>query len=1051
MTTVRHLFKVRPGEGSQFAILFLYYFCLVAITIAGKTVRDSYFLSRYDRGLLALMSGAAAAAVALSVAAYSWLSTKVGLRMATHLTSGLFAGSLILLQARIQGVLIPTFYVWIEVIFVIVTLQFWLLAPLIFDSRQAKRLFGPIAGGGSLGAVATGFAMKPFVRAWGIDPVLYLVALLIGLTWILAIAASRYADHTEPAPAPAGTTPAKRQLDKYLTTIAVAISMAAIATTIVEYQFKIFAGQAYPQERDLVSFFGSFYAATGFSTLLAQFALTGLVLSRFGVLAGLLVLPLLLGTGSVAILLYPSLASATAAKFSDQTFKFTLTNSTMELLWLPVSAVRRLAAKPFVTGTVKSASEAAAAVALHFLAKGVALHRLSWVALGAVIVWAAAAFRLRALYVREIAEAIENRKMAVAELTVDVGDPVMVRTIRDALMGGQEEQVLFALRLMEGLPARHWAQPLQSLLMHGSVPVKKRVLEVAGDDTNAIPDLSLITAVAANDDASADAFLAAARRNPDRFLSLMRELLDSPNPELRAAAAAVLRTASPSEAERATEVLASMLHSDDPDHVSAAIPYVSSDTATLPQARLVGLLQSRYPPVRSAALRALGERRDPQTLRPIVQSVGEHSDIALIRQVLKRFPSGPVVSALTEEMTAAPTARKAALMKAMADYPSAATANHLLAAIDPLQPDLSETAADSLIAIARRHPPDDEINAHLSAKLTELAEHGYFCTRVITLLPAGPDALLLRDYYRDRLQRIRGLIMKAAAIRRPTGPIETCVRILSARDSKRLGFVLELLEGLLTRDERRFVDPLLEAISRAERDKAGAELFPNLPRNLPDVLIQNVSHGQDWIAAVSFDYISRLHPELLKRVDPQRKQRNPLIAETLARTSGDSSTMPSAGATMYTTLEKAVFLKSVSLFQKIPAERISDLAQVAVETRVPAGTTLFREGDHGDSLYLVVEGGVRVHKAGQELAVLGKGGCVGEMSLLDQEPRSADVTTTEDSTLLRIGQEEFYDVLRRNQEVVQGVIGLLTSRLRTANANLTGTWPAVSDSKPQRP
>src|SRR5688572_21281644 len=110
-------------------------------------------------------------------------------------------------------------------------------------------------------------------------------------------------------------------------------------------------------------------------------------------------------------------------------------------------------------------------------------------------------------------------------------------------------------------------------------------------------------------------------------------------------------------------------------------------------------------------------------------------------------------------MTAAPPARKAALMKAMADYPSASTANHLLAAIDPLQPDASETAADSLIAIARRHPPDDETNAHLSAKLTELAEHGYICTRVITLLPAGPDALLLRDYYQDRLQRIRGLIM----------------------------------------------------------------------------------------------------------------------------------------------------------------------------------------------------------------------------------------------------------------------------------------------------
>jgi CRP-like cAMP-binding protein len=139
---------------------------------------------------------------------------------------------------------------------------------------------------------------------------------------------------------------------------------------------------------------------------------------------------------------------------------------------------------------------------------------------------------------------------------------------------------------------------------------------------------------------------------------------------------------------------------------------------------------------------------------------------------------------------------------------------------------------------------------------------------------------------------------------------------------------------------------------------------------------------------------------------------------------------------MYTTLEKAVFLKSVSLFQNIPAERVADIAQVAVETRIPANVVLFREGDRGDSLYIVLDGCVLVHKAGRNLASLTQGGCVGEMAVLDQEPRSADATAVEDSTLLRIDQEAFYEVLSQNQELMHGIIRLLTSRLRTAGERL---------------
>ena len=59
---------------------------------------------------------------------------------------------------------------------------------------------------------------------------------------------------------------------------------------------------------------------------------------------------------------------------------------------------------------------------------------------------------------------------------------------------------------------------------------------------------------------------------------------------------------------------------------------------------------------------------------------------------------------------------------------------------------------------------------------------------------------------------------------------------------------------------------------------------------------------------------------------------------------------------------------------------------------------------------------------------------VGEMALLDQEPRSASVTSTEETTLLEINGEDFYDLMASRMEIMQGIVKILTQRLREANA-----------------
>ncbi len=133
---------------------------------------------------------------------------------------------------------------------------------------------------------------------------------------------------------------------------------------------------------------------------------------------------------------------------------------------------------------------------------------------------------------------------------------------------------------------------------------------------------------------------------------------------------------------------------------------------------------------------------------------------------------------------------------------------------------------------------------------------------------------------------------------------------------------------------------------------------------------------------------------------------------------------------MISTVEKVLFLKGVDLFSAIPGEDLSQIAQIADEVELDGGETVFKEGDPGDSLYLIVAGKVRVHKGATEIALLGERQVFGEMALLDSEPRSASITSVSEVTLLRIHQEDFADILSEKSEIAQGIIKVLSRRLR---------------------
>ena len=133
---------------------------------------------------------------------------------------------------------------------------------------------------------------------------------------------------------------------------------------------------------------------------------------------------------------------------------------------------------------------------------------------------------------------------------------------------------------------------------------------------------------------------------------------------------------------------------------------------------------------------------------------------------------------------------------------------------------------------------------------------------------------------------------------------------------------------------------------------------------------------------------------------------------------------------MLLTIEKVAILSGIPIFADIPGYVLASVAGITEEVELDAGTTFIQEGAIEDCLYIIVDGRVRVHSQGQEILILGPGQSVGELAVLDPEPRSASVSALEDTLLFRLTKEPFDEVMADRTEIASGVIRALCQRVR---------------------
>ena len=129
-------------------------------------------------------------------------------------------------------------------------------------------------------------------------------------------------------------------------------------------------------------------------------------------------------------------------------------------------------------------------------------------------------------------------------------------------------------------------------------------------------------------------------------------------------------------------------------------------------------------------------------------------------------------------------------------------------------------------------------------------------------------------------------------------------------------------------------------------------------------------------------------------------------------------------------VDKVMALKAVEALRAVPTEQLSHVAQVA-RGRVYAGSeTLFREGDPPGPLYILTRGRVALRRGTVTTAELGAGSPLGTWSLFDDQPRTNDAVALEETEVLVVDREDFYEAIAEHPEIARSLMTDMVRRLR---------------------
>jgi ATP/ADP translocase/HEAT repeat protein/CRP-like cAMP-binding protein len=1075
------LVEVRKQEAATALLMFGYAFlAMTAYNIIQPLTRSKLIdsLGAVNVPWVVLGSGLVIGGLML---AYTRIVSILPRRWALPITQAAMSAAMIgfwaLFQTGAEWVSV-LFYIWGALLGILLTSQFWTLANGIYDPRQAKRLFGFIGGGVTLGG-ATGAAITALIiERVGSNTLLLwsAVVLLLSMT-IVAIVLGR-----EQGAAPSAAALAEEEKgvsipralallreSRQIQLIAVVISFGALGAALIDQQLnmatEIFKGAG---QADAM---GQFLAQVRFYVSIAGFVLQVWVTPRIhrylGIGFALLILPTNLAATAGFILAFQVLNAPAAASVLDRSLRYTVDKTTREVLFLPLPSELRQEVKPFVDVTVDRLAKGFGAVMMLVLIQpwGLALewYQLSLVSLLLAGTWYLMAFRAKREYLASFRRSIDQGVVKPEELRLSGSELSTVETLVQELAHPDPARVVYAIDVLESLDKRNLVTPL--LLYHESAAVRTRALSALGAVRSDIAAqwVPQIRRMLGDPDAGvrAAAIGALVSISQEDAATLARPLLASPDARIKATAAvATAASPKPEDVDAAEHALVE-LASDARESAREARRDVAVAIRQIADPRfrrlLIPLLYDPAPEVADEAMdsvRATGagdfvfvptlisllrDRRLKGRARAVLVSYGE-----AVVDALAHFMRDPDEDVWVRRH----------IPGTLALIPSQKTVDVLVAALAEQDGFLRYKVIAALAKLRREHAefrfPPDPIEALALTQARTFFEYLSLHDNLFgrKRLPQGS---LLARALEQKMERMTNRVYLMLSLLYPWKDIGAARWTLEHGDQRARASASEYLDNLLTGQLRKRLMPMLEDMPREEKVRRANVILKSRPRDVEETLLQLINDDDQVVAASAIDMARQQKiwslADDIEHVLAHRDVRDWYVFEAaswaLAEYRMPAERRRELWLEPLPAAELADRLRNLPLFASVTVDELFRVAGAARQVRHEPGTVLIHDASVPASVHLLLDGTVISSRQNSAPESLAAPAALGFAEVLQGIAATETIRTTDMAVTLALSADEIQTLLSDNADLVTGLFATLAEYVGPEDVPVHATGAAA--------
>lgn len=1063
---------LHPGEASTAWLMFIYSFLLMTAYNIIKPITRSKAISSLGADNLPYVLVGAAVVIGSLMHLYDRSTARVPRRLVAPVTQAGLAGALV-----VFWVLFRTDAAWVSAAFFVFGLvfglllvsQFWTLANGLYDSRQARRLFGFIGGGASLGGI-TGAAVTTYaVDNVGSDNLTLVSAGVLVLCAATVVAIIK----SQPGPVAIAQSTDEETVDRrdawrlligsrHLQLIALIVGIGALSAVFVEQQLNMAVAESGATTDDITRFLGQVTMYLSIAGFLVQVGLTSRLHRSFGLAAALLLLPAVVGATSAIVLATGAVWAVALARVLDTSLRYTVDRTTREVLFLPLPVDVTQQAKPFVDVTVDRFARGAGAVLLLVLIKpwglSLAWQQLAYVNLILVATWIALALAAHREYLDMFRRNLHTRAIEPEAVRFDVADSRTIGLLVSELWSPNEASVVYAIEMLETVGRRDVLPA--SLFAHESSKVRARALKaLVGNaaDTEAV--LPAVRRLLSDPDADvrAAAVRALASLQQDGERSLLRPHLHDPSPGVAAAAAVELADSGVPDDETAAEAaLARLIADEDPAarrHAAKALARIRHPGF---RTLLVPLIHDRDVSVAREAITSAGAKGSVDTLLvpALVSRLGHRTLKQPARETL--WASGEsVVPVLTHVMTD-PQEHiwvRRHIPGTLQGIPCQASADALANALEDPDSFIRFKSIAALERMSRAHPELRPPAGVIEARL--LREAGHYCDRLtlrqnlIDREAGSADTLLVRALD-DKLARGIDRIFRLLGLRYSAKDVGAARYTLEHGDARERASALEYLDHEMTGLVRKRVMPIIDEAPLAERVRHANSLLKTRARDVPDTVAQ-LFHDNDPIVAAAAVHFAGEHGLRTVLADDleylSTHASTPVIVQQVAKWTKSRSGLAGENVPLVELVNRLRAIPAFTFVSVVELFRIAERAQPIV---FDAGRVIYEKGDPADTVLFLLTGSVRIEGPDETVVNAAAPTAINLADALVGRPVTATVQATEEAVGLLLDASALLTLLSDDSAAAQALFRMLLGSRAALDRAYVSQWADEGPLLPQQ-